>query len=171
MPFNYLDATHGTSIQRQRFSNWCWAASTLFVCDCYDTHDNLNQPKLVARVLNIPACASEFPSPACNRTHDLGDAFERVDHLQNSINQPLSPTELINRFNNGEGPIGCQMILPETGGGHAVVMIDAIRNSVGRFFVKVGDPADGSILTIPYEVFRNNYRGHGGYWIRSYTTR
>jgi hypothetical protein len=62
------------------------------------------------------------------------------------------------------------MQLPDIGG-HAIILIRAQQNPAGSTTLTIGDPADGSILTMSYDIFRNNFRGHGGYWIRSYFTK
>lgn len=171
MPFNFNHEHILPVMQRQRLSNWCWAASTLFVCSWYQTHAGLTQAQLVARVLQQPICSTGVPYPACNKLHDLGIAFAHVGHLSGQpVNTPLTPAELVILFQQGGRPIGCQMLLPEIGG-HAVVIINGRVNEAGKLFLQVGDPADGAILTMPYEIFRNNYRGHGGYWVRSYITK
>jgi len=168
MPFNYAGIE--PVVQKQRFTNWCWAAATVYVCSIYKTHPGLTQAQLAASVLQLPACASGFPYPICNQTCDLSMALQKVGHLHTApVNSPLTAQQLVNIFTTGPRPLGCQINLPGIGG-HAVVISNIITDHTGRLFLKVADPFDGAMLTMPYEHFRNDYRGHKGNWIRSYYT-
>ena len=66
-------------------------------------------------------------------------------------------------------PVGCQLYLPPLNGGHAVVVYAAFPGPT-ELMLRVADPADGALLTMPYSQFRSNYRNTGGTWLRSYTT-
>ena len=170
MPFDFNDIVNNEfPIERQRMSNWCWAACTVSVCTFYERTQTFSQQKLVASVLDMPVCASIRPFPACNKTFDFGRALQRVGHLSgDAIESPLTPQDLANGLRRG--PVGCQMEIPQIGG-HAVIVISGKLNTSGALLLRVADPSDGSILSMSFSALRNNFRGLDGRWVRSYFTK
>jgi hypothetical protein len=155
-------------IERQQFSNWCWAASTQYICSWFDQGFSLSQAQIVADVLGQASCAFNPNNSFCNQTRDFSEALNFFGHLDREIDDILSAEQLEGQFQRISAPIGCQMELPGIGG-HAVVITDVQKSSLG-LFLAVADPGDGSMLTMRYEIFRANYRGNGGAWIRTYLT-
>jgi hypothetical protein len=156
-------------IERQLMSNWCWAASTLSLCRFYSDLNVPGQRQFVASLLHIPACAAPVSRPACNQTFNLGDAIRQAGHLHGDpVDGPLLPQNLVHVLSSF-GPVSCQMDIPGIGG-HAVVIVDAKTDEGQNVFLRVADPADGSMLITTFRDFRNNYRGTNGRWIRSYMT-
>lgn len=156
-------------IEKQIMSNWCWAAITASVCRYYNG-PNLNQKQIVAIITGKAICATSPPIPFCNETADIGVAFKSVNHLETPINSSLSPTDIVKFLTNGQ-VIGCQIYLPALGGGHAVIIYGAFADSNDRLILRVADPADSTLLIMPYQQFRTNYKNSGGQWIRSYITQ
>ncbi len=155
-------------VQRQLLSNWCWAASTLGISLYYHKPPPFTQQQFVAQALNQPICGMAAPNPYCNQTFDFGQALKTVGHLKTpAIPNPLLPNDLYNALQ--QAPVGCQMILP-TLGGHAVVVVDGYYDGGGQLIVRVADPMDGTIVVMPFDQFRNNFRKTGGYWARTYLT-
>jgi len=171
MPFDFNDInTNQFPVERQRMSNWCWAACTVSLCNFYARSEIFSQPQIVARILNMPGCNSSMPFPSCNKIFDFGLALNDVGHLDgNEVENPLSAGDLLNSLNRGR-PIGCQMDIPQIGG-HAVVIISGRSDNSGLLVLRVADPSDGSILTMSFVALRNNFRGLGGRWVRSYFTK
>jgi hypothetical protein len=168
-PFRTTERLTVPPIGQQRMSNWCWAACTVYICKLYNTHIGLTQGQIVAQVLGNNSCNSNFPHPSCDQIFDLGRSFQFVNHFRQVVDGPLTPDQLINLFNNDGRPIGCQVRFPTFG--HAVVIPDIRVDVNGHLFVVVADPGRGSINTVPYSVFRNDYQGHGGRWVRTYLTQ
>ena len=157
-------------IQPQLRTKWCWAACTIYVCQLYRTHPGLSQGRLVSRVLNKPICQTNFPDPNCNTMLDLGVSLRFVGHLDGApIEGRLTTQEIIHIFSHGGKPIGCQVRFPDFG--HAVVIADARQNSAGTLFLIIADPGTGSINTVTYSEFCNDYLQRGGRWIRTYLTK
>ncbi|HMH33186.1 MAG TPA: papain-like cysteine protease family protein [Puia sp.] len=156
-------------VERQKMSNWCWAASTVSLCRYYGEGGPLTQQQFVAAMLNMPICSNPFPNPACNKMFDFGIALSKVGHLYlDPLEGPLSSQDLANALRSG--PVGCQMLIPGVGG-HAVVAVDARADEAGSLFIRVADPGDGTVIVTPYAQLRNNYRGMNGHWVRSYRTK
>lgn len=156
-------------IESQIMSNWCWAAITASICRYYNG-PLLNQKQIVANVTGKAICAVSKPIPFCNETADIGKAFHSVNHLEVPINFPLTPLDTVKFLDKGR-LIGCQIFLPSLGGGHAVIIYGAFADSNNRLLLRVADPADSTLLIIPYQQFRSNYKNSGGQWIRSYITK
>jgi hypothetical protein len=157
-------------IQPQLRSKWCWAASTLYICELYQTHPGLSQGSLVSEVLRRPICQTNFPDPNCNVMVDLATSLDFVGHLDGDpIEDKLSQQDIIRIFSARGEPIGCQVQFEDFG--HAVVIADARRDSAGTLFLYVADPGTGSINTVTYPEFSNDYLQRGGRWIRTYLTQ
>lgn len=158
------------NIQPQFRSKWCWAACTVYICELYQSHPGLSQRALVSAILNRSICKTNFPDPNCNVMLDLGTSLNFVKHLDGlPIEGRLSPQEIINLFNRGNGPIGCQVRFPDFG--HAVVITNARPSGAGTLFLTIADPGSGSIHTVSYGEFCSDYLQRGGRWIRTYLTK
>jgi Papain-like cysteine protease AvrRpt2 len=171
MPFN-LSANDGDEfpIERQRMTNWCWAACTKAICSFYEEKQPFTQQQLVARLLNQPICKAVNPISSCNKKLDFGIALEKVGHLSGAtVEDPLPSDQLFAALKGGR-PVGCQLDIPQIGG-HAIVVISGKLDPNGRLFLRVADPSDGSILTMSFSSLRNNFRSTGGRWVRSYFTK
>lgn len=167
MPFDLNGNFIEFPIVKQQMSNWCWAACTVSVCSFYDRLSNVSQKKLAADLLHQPVCDSPRFFPACNKILDFGDSLSHVGHLNGQAVQSfLTPEQLDHSIGSGN-PIGCQIDVPGIGG-HAVLIVSGKKDGSGQLFLHVADPSDASILTIPYIQLRNNFRGLGGRWIRTY---
>ncbi len=170
MPFNLNETGNDFPIEQQRLSNWCWAACAVSISTFYEGMKIMTQSDLVASILKIPACATGKPIPACNKTLDLEIVLDRIRHLDGDpVEVPLSADNLNASLKRGK-PVGCQMDIPGIGG-HAVIVVGGRFDSMGRLFVRVADPSDGSINSMSFVSLRNNYRSTGGRWIRSYFTK
>src|SRR6266498_5383914 len=165
MPFDFNDDFGNEfPIEQQRMSNWCWAACAVSVCTFYERRQPFSQQQLVAKVLDMPACVSIRPFPACNKTFDFGQALHRVGHLSGDpIENPLSPGDLAAALRAGR-PVGCQMEIPQIGG-HVVIVISGRMDTFGVLVLRVADPSDGSILSMSFSALRNNFRGLDGRWV------
>jgi hypothetical protein len=153
-------------IQQQKMSNWCWAACTSSICDFYNDNPVPTQPQLEATLNNKPSCAY-VQTDFCNDTCDVLDALTNVGHLNQAYDNILSPSVVINEL-DAKRPICCQMDVPGIGG-HAVIIVEAQQSNT-KLLLQIADPANGQIIPMLYEDFRDNYRGAGGTWNRSYTT-
>lgn len=153
-------------VQKQLMSNWCWAASTVSLCKYYNDPP-ITQRELVAEVLKKPMCASgNYPS--CNQAVDFSYALEYMKHLKSVFEKPLSEMELLSTLERN-GPVGCQISIPDWGG-HAVVVVSIKKDTSSKYFIQVADPSDGTLPIMPFTEFRNNFRGMRGRWIRTYIT-
>jgi hypothetical protein len=92
-----------------------------------------------------------------------------VGHLNGDpIDSFLTQDQLVATIN--QNFIGCEMDIPSVGG-HAVLIVSTTKDPSGSLFVHVADPSDASVLTIPYQQLRDNFRGLNGKWIRSYIVK
>ena len=171
MPFEFDENFKNEfSIEKQQMSNWCWAACTVSIHRFYEKDPAFSQRQLVAKVLQMPICTKPKPLPPCNKTFDFGKALHALGHLfGNSIDSPLLPLELNSELESGR-PVGCQMDIPQIGG-HVVIVISGKQDNSGNLFLQVADPSDASILGMSFSALRNNFRGIGGRWVRSYFTK
>jgi hypothetical protein len=168
MPFTFNEIQDEFPIEQQLMKKWCWAACTVSIRRFYASDSSFTQQQLAAKLLKIPACVSPKPLPPCNKPFDLGIALDSVGHLLDPVESPLAPNKLAATVQTGR-PVGCQMQIPGIGG-HAVIVISA--KTIGNtLFLRVADPADGSINTMSFSSLRNNYRDLGGRWTRSYFTK
>jgi hypothetical protein len=166
MPFDHNGNYTEFPIERQLMTNWCWAACTQSVCEYYGTNQGITQKRLVAIALKLPICNTPRYFPACNKTYDFGTSLDYVGHLDGDpVESSLAEDNVSAAVRHGV--IGCQMEIPRIGG-HAVLIISARRDSTGTLFLHIADPSDASILTMRYQQFRNDFRGTGGRWIRTY---
>jgi len=176
MPFNFNESGWNEfPIEQQQLSNWCWAACAVSISTFYEGRKTLTQPVVASSILNLPICnAVRPPIIPCNKTLDLGIALDKVRHLNGvPIDSPLSPNGLATALGRGT-PVGCQMEIPRPDGraiGHAIIVVSGKLDNAGTLFLRVADPSDGSINSMSFSSLRNNYRGTGGLWIRSYFTK
>jgi len=167
MPFDPNGNPIEFPIVKQQMSNWCWAACTVSVCSFYDSLSSVSQKKLAADLLRQPVCNTPRFFTACNKILDLGDSLHYVGHLNGQVVQSFLTPEQIDSSIGNRNPIGCQIDVPGIGG-HAVLIVSGKKDATGQLFLHVADPSDASILTMPYLQLRNNFRGLGGRWIRTY---
>jgi hypothetical protein len=167
-----LNVTPGITdfpIEQQLMSNWCWASITAALCSFYNDDPAQSQQQLVTLITGNPVCElGTFD--ICNVTCDLEVVLGRVSHLDTKFDNPLPADQLVEVLNGGANPIACQMDLPGIGG-HAVIIINTYTTADDELMIQAADPRDGSIQTMIYDQFTNNYRGMSGSWERSYTTR
>jgi hypothetical protein len=156
-------------IDPQSMTNWCWASVSVAICNFYDDQNQRNQQQMVAFITGNEICQTGT-FEICNVTYDLDAALNKLQHLNNMYDNPLTPDQLIACINNGQQPVACQMSLPGIGG-HTVVIVNAYTGPDGQFMVQAADPKDGSINTMTYDQFLNNFKGSGGSWERSYSTQ
>jgi papain like cysteine protease AvrRpt2 len=153
-------------IQQQQMSQWCWAACTSSVSDFYGDSPVLTQAALEAAINNKPSCAYGPLTSFCNDTGDLADSLAYVNHFVPPVAGVLSPGQVLSEITVGR-PVCCQMYIPGVGG-HTVVIVDAQQQGT-QVTLMVADPANGQILPMYYDDFRDNYQGNGS-WSKSYTT-
>jgi len=154
--------------ERQIMTNWCWAASTVVISKYYNPAGNLNQRQVVAKLLNKPPCALPMPNPICNVKQDFSVSLNTYGYLAQAVNTTVSQDDLINSIKN-KRLVGCQMDFSDMGG-HAIVITNII-NSQSQVYLEIADPAVDSLFNISYQQFRDNYRGLGGQWARTYFTK
>ncbi|MCR8557261.1 hypothetical protein KXD93_06395 [Mucilaginibacter sp. BJC16-A38] len=154
-------------IQQQQMSQWCWAACTAAICAFYQDSPVPTQPELEATLNHKPSCAFGPLTDFCNDTCNLADALTEVGHLNQAYDDVLPVDTVVNEL-AAQKPVCCQMDIPGIGG-HVVIIVDA-RQSNSQVMLQVADPANGQIIPMLYEELRDNYRGGGGTWNRSYTT-
>lgn len=155
------------AIQQQQMSEWCWAACTSAICSFYNDNPVPSQPELEAALNSKPSCAYGPLTEFCNDPCDLETSLTYVTHLGQAFSDVLLPDFVLNELSR-QKPICCQMDIPGIGG-HAVIIVDVQQNN-SQVMLQVADPANGQIMPMLYEDFRDNYRGGGGTWNRSYTT-
>src|SRR5947207_642841 len=73
-------------VEQQQCTEWCWAAVTAAVCQCYGDETATLQCEVVNLVLQLPTdscteckCRQNQSAP-CNQQHNLASALDTVNH-------------------------------------------------------------------------------------------
>jgi Papain-like cysteine protease AvrRpt2 len=154
----------GFTIERQRHMNWCWAAVGASLSRYYG--ETLTQCEVANRTLGLAHCCDEPDAPECARTWFISNTLRDLDLFADARENPLLTYAEIRAELAAGHPVVCDMAW--FGGGRHVVCIVGCADEGER--LTVHDPADGEVRSMPYEQFRNAYRGMAR-WLAYFTTR
>ena len=153
-------------VQRQRQSNWCWAACTSSVAAFLGSGGRPSQCELAGEAHDERGCCAEKPSEKCNRPWYLDRALKLVDRFDDKRKGPADWGTIQAEIDAGR-PLGVR--IGWRGGGGHFVLITGYRAVVRTPFVRVEDPWTGvSELTIGE--LSTRYKGNGT-WTHTYTIR
>ncbi len=163
-------------IERQKATNWCWAAVGVSVSRFFNPRSHWRQCGLVKVALSrtddeskpkrpIHACCTNpIPRP-CNQGWFLEEALEFVGRRARWRNDTLSFKAITARI-DAHRPV-CVRIEWRGGGSHFVVISGYHINYGGIRQVDVEDPWTGHRVTVDYHDLVSNYRGMGR-WTATY---
>jgi peptidase C39-like protein len=132
-------------IEPQKCSEWCWAAVTAGVCNCYGDSTPTRQCEVANLVLQLPIdnCTEcdcqQDPSAPCNQPRNLAAVLDTVHHDRGNPTDGI-PTlqfeDVKSDIDNGR-PIVVQVTLDDpAASGHAV----AIYGYTDEGMVSIADP-------------------------------
>lgn len=150
-------------MQKQRQSEWCWAAVSTSVSLFYDPESGWTQCSVVNAGLKETTCCKDGGSDTCNQPWQLELALGLVGHLNRDFGERL-PMEAIAQEIDRTRPIG--LCIDWTGGGGHFVVVDGYDRKAGKIDIK--DPLFGHSV-VAYDSFPGSYQG-GGTWSWTYLT-
>ncbi|WP_327090202.1 hypothetical protein OIE66_06155 [Nonomuraea sp. NBC_01738] len=156
-------------MQHQQQTQWCWSATSVSVAAFFNAATAWTQCSLVNAERGLATCCGPAASDGstCNQPWYTNSALTRVGHLRDVVGAALSLDQIRAEL-LATSPVGVR-IGWAGGGGHAVVVRGRYVDGNGVEYVSVADPWDGD-SDVPYETFRNNYRG-AGTWTHTYRTK
>jgi hypothetical protein len=154
-------------MEKQKMSNWCWAAVSTSVFKYYQPEAPITQNKFAAGFLKNPNCNAL--DPACNKTASLSDALFKLAIFNGRVESHVGP-QVVEAEIQKNNPVCCLMLHPEYSG-HYIVVSAIFRNpnDPTQVTVRVEDPIDGSEQIIPYPVLVNGYKG--SFWMKTFFTK
>jgi hypothetical protein len=167
----------GFEVERQKLSNWCWAAVAVSVSRYFDRSSKWRQCGVATYVLKsakgddapkVPACGCcNRPIPdECNEQWYLEDALEQVGRLKGNAREGHLSFAAVRRRLDNARPV-CIRIKWRRGGGHFVVVTGYHVDRSGVQKLVVQDPAMGGERIVNYSTLVSNYRGQGR-WSHTY---
>ncbi|MFB4284322.1 papain-like cysteine protease family protein [Nonomuraea sp. MTCD27] len=156
-------------MQHQQQTQWCWSATTVSVAAFFNPATAWTQCSMVNAERGLATCCGPAASDAgsCNQPWFTAQALTRAGHLRETVAAALT-LDQIRADLLASSPIALR-IGWAGGGGHAVVVRGRYSDAAGVEYVSVCDPWDGD-TDVPYDTFRNNYRGSGT-WTHTYRTK
>lgn len=141
-------------IDRQEYTNWCWAATALSVHKFFDATTTLQQFEIVNGFLGRGDCGTTGPPAGCNEQADLNLVFVSRRLFRSGFSRHASIAELTASI-LANSPI-CVRIGWRGGGGHAVIAFGVSATGM----VVVGDPFEGTRV-MNHGVLRSQYSNLG----------
>jgi Papain-like cysteine protease AvrRpt2 len=155
----------GYSIQHQSYSNWCWAAVTASVANCFNPPGTLSQCSVAANQLGLNCCGGDGPGP-CNRTWNLDQPLQQVGNYDHRDDSTVLFSDLQTEV-SGQRPVGCRIVWSDQSAHFVTVIGWSTAN--GSDWVDVGDPAAG-FVQLSYSDLVSAYDSQGT-WTNTYITR
>lgn len=156
----------GLVIERQRQTNWCWAAVSKGVADFLQAA-GWTQCAIVNAELSLSGCCGEAGAgQPCNQPWYLDEALERIGRFGRMTGM-ATPFDRLRLELDAGRPL-CARIGWEGGGGHFVALGGWRIGSGGERYVEVEDPWHGH-SQITLDAFTSHYQGIGR-WTHSYFT-
>jgi hypothetical protein len=157
------------NMQQQSQDQWCWAAVSTSVSLFFDSQSGWKQCKIVDEALDVTVCCnSTFASSTnCNQQWYLNKALDIMGHLS-KLEKGAQSFKLIAKEIEEGRPLGCLIKWDGgNGGGHFVVIsgVNTDENSLD-----IDDSWNGPTKDLPYDVFKEKYRGDG-LWEYSFFTK
>ncbi|SHM88630.1 papain-like cysteine protease family protein [Flavobacterium saccharophilum] len=153
-------------MERQIFSNWCWAANAVSISKYYVRQAPFTQCKIVCGCLGRTDCCTHTIPRECNVTYYMDQALCFTRNFVRIVDEPLPVGLLIAEIEHGR--VVCARIRWKNGDGHFVT-IHGYNTVNSEVFVYVADPW-GENTCIRLRDFAFNYKQAGGIWSHSYLT-
>jgi hypothetical protein len=151
--------------QPQGATNWCWAAVTWMVNDCYTGGNSILQCAIASQITGGQCCPSppNDPGDLCNTPRNLGASLAAVGHLAGPLLRPPQPFDLVKSEIIAQRPICAEVALP--GLTHYVVLSTCADDGS----IRVLDPQGWYDTTFgAFTAFNpNNPRGFCTGWYRT----
>lgn len=154
-------------MERQIFSNWCWAANAVSISKYYFHQAPFTQCKIVCGCLRRTDCCTYTIPHECNVRYYMDEALRFTSNFMSIVEEPLPVEPLIGEIENGR--VVCARIRWRNGDGHFVT-IHGYNTVNGEVFVYVADPS-GENVYLRLRDFALNYKQVGGRWSHSYLTK
>ena len=160
-------------IEKQKRSEWCWAAITTSLLKFFTPESEITQCEVVRHCFNktkgfetTKDCCKNSKTDECNRQFKLIDALDFMGVLSMRCNYPLSLDEIREQINQGV-PVAIR--IKWNGGGAHFVMITAVGPPDPRgddfTWLRVSDPNEPTALYKSYKILKKDKRGE---WSHSY---
>jgi hypothetical protein len=153
------------SIQHQLYKNWCWAAVTASVANCFNPPGALLQCSIAAAQLGLNCCGADGPEP-CNKTWNLDQPLQQVGNYDHRDDSTV-PFHDLQAEVSGQRPVGCRIDWGNQTAHFVAVIGWSTAN--GTDWVDVGDPAAG-FVQLSYSDLVSAYQSQGT-WANTYITR
>jgi len=162
------------SMEPQECTEWCWAATVLATCRCYQDPGPSSQEELAAMVLSIPdsGCGCrEDPDAPCNCPKNISFVLSTVnDHGRDGPGGcgTLSFDDVKAEIDAGH-PVAVDVVLDPPGAtGHAIVIYGYTDDRM----VFVADPMHaGDKITVGFDDFVSGLNTDHGAWRSAYRTK
>jgi len=153
------------SMEPQKQTNWCWAATSKSVDDYFLGSSTWTQCRIVNTTLSETSCCGPAGGDlACNQPWYLDRALKTVNAYRGMIGTDADIPTVKSEISK-DCPLGVR-IGWRGGGGHFVIVYGWSVTSDGTIMLSVDDPIHRS-TTLPEAKFRTKYRSNGR-WTHSY---
>lgn len=162
-------------MQPQSKDQWCWAAVTSSICDFYGDQQPHKQCELANRFLApiLPpgedCCQVDAPDD-CNVPFALDLALNQMHHLVQPTRGQISFQELDQQISQNQRPVPIRIMFSDGFTAHFVVVFGCVTESSGTQMVKIADPSDGSVVSIPFLALPDAF-SPGALWDQTYFTK
>jgi Papain-like cysteine protease AvrRpt2 len=156
------------TMQNQRQTLWCWAATTVSVSAYYDPQSEWTQCAMVNAEKGLATCCEDGSRVECDQANVLDAPLSRADVLDHKQRGAVG-YDVIRREIDAGRPLAFR-VRWSGGGGHFAV-IEGYR-SVGDKWIAVEDPEPGyTAVDLSFSTLTGDmYRGTGS-WTHTYFTR
>lgn len=162
------------TIQPQDKDQWCWAAVTSSICDFYGDQQSHTQCELANRFLAPVLLPGEDPcqndADDSNIPFALDLALNQMHHLVQPTRGRISFQELDQQISQNQSPVPIRIMFSDGFTAHFVVVFGCVTDSSGNQMVKVADPGDGSVVSVPFSALGDDFKP-GASWDQTYFTK
>jgi Papain-like cysteine protease AvrRpt2 len=156
------------TMQDQKQTLWCWAATTVSVSAYYDPETDWTQCALVNAERGLTTCCDDGSTEECDQVNVLDAPLRRADVLHRKERGSVTYHVIRQEIDAGR-PLAFR-VRWSGGGGHFAV-IEGYQSS-GDTWIAIDDPDPGySAVDLPVSTLTGGtYRGTGS-WTHTYFTR
>jgi hypothetical protein len=154
-------------MQRQRHSNWCWAAVATSVARFYRPDVKWTQCEVANEQLGSKICCRKGARGKCNKVGHLKYSLRTVEHARRPIEiKRAVPFSKVREEIDADNPVCVRTVWRGSQMGHFLAIVGHLRECE---LLTIADPFFGSSYW-HYRAFREDYR-HSGQWKNSYYTK
>jgi len=151
-------------MERQKQSNWCWAAVSMSVSRLFDQKSVWQQCSVADRALSRSDCCDAAANDPCNIPWHLDRALNVTGNFVRMTDNSETFQTASGEIDNGR-PLCCR-IGWRLGSAHFVAIYGWLLGTSGTEYFFVSDPIYG-LTRIVRSSFASKYQG-GGTWTHSY---